>query len=173
MFHFQILLKPAILSADKHGLPKLSLRQCGRGNPVTFLSGKEVFLTIPLAWSCCVVTSNLSRSVASCSTCKSLNDKIGRGCSGDVRNRDVLLCALTGDSGRSQKRQVFLCCMFIWQLFRIFYWLWGSRHVLSSHFGTHGTVDFTHSGKLHENRLLTCLGNFLNDLLNVFGHVLW
>lgn len=99
---------------------------------------------------------------------KYMSDKIWRGFSGDVSNRDVLLCPLTGDSGRSQERQFCLCCMFIWRLFRIFYWLWGGRHVLSSHFGTHGTMDFTHSGKLHENRLLTCLGDFLHDLLKVF-----
>lgn len=55
MYCFQILLNPAILSADKHRLPKPTWRQRGGGNPVIFLSGKDVFLTLSLAWSCSVV----------------------------------------------------------------------------------------------------------------------
>lgn len=72
MYRFQILLKPAILSADKHRLPKPTWRRLSGGNPVIFLSGKDVFLTRSLAWSRCVVISNLSHLVSSCSTCKSL-----------------------------------------------------------------------------------------------------
>lgn len=32
--------------------------------------------------------------------------------------------------------------------FQEFFWLWGSKHVVSFHFGTHGTVDYTDSSKL-------------------------
>lgn len=116
MYRFQILLNPAILSADKHRLPTPNL--------VIFLSGKDVFLTLSLAWSRCVVISNLSHLVCQAAQhanpWKHMSEKVWRGFSGDVWNRDIQLCPVTGDCGRSQERHFRLCYMFIWQLFRSF-----------------------------------------------------
>lgn len=123
MYRFQILLNPAILSADKHGLPIPTWKRCSGGNPVIFLSGKDVFLTHTLAWSRCVVISNLSHSVSSCSTCKSLKAHEQKGLKRffwrclksryPVVSCDWRLWPVSGDA--------FLFVLHvIWQLFRSF-----------------------------------------------------
>lgn len=154
MYCFQILLNPAILSADKHWLPKPTWRQRSGGNPVIFLSGKDVFLTLSLAWSCCVVISKLSHLVSSCSTCKSLKAHEREGLKRFFWRCLKLRYPVVSCDWRSWpvSGEAFLFVLHVYlTTFQEFFWLWGSRHVLSSHFGTHGTVDYTDSSKLHEN----------------------
>lgn len=95
---------------------------------------------------------------------KHMSEKVWRGFSGDVWNRDIQLCSVTGDRGWSQERHFCLCYMFIWQLFRSFS---GFEEADMSYLLILGlTVLWIIQIQVSCMKTCLSLSNYLNDLLN-------
>lgn len=118
---------------------------------IRWFSCQEKMFFSPLLWLEAAVWSyqtslTLCQAAQHANPWKHMSKKVWRGLSGDVWSRDIQLWPVTGDCGRSRER-LFVCVTCYLTTFQEFFWLWGIRHVLSFHFGTHGTVDYTDSSK--------------------------